>query len=46
MNPRYYNADVFAMTFEGRSVSFAQLLLRLLASPGRNFEESSFYAAE
>src|SRR5215210_252768 len=44
MNPHYYNADVFAMNFEGRSVSFAQLLLRLLAGQARNIEESSFYA--
>jgi hypothetical protein len=44
MNPHYYNAEIFAMIFEGRSVSFAQLLLRLLASQARNIEGSSFYA--
>jgi hypothetical protein len=45
MNPHYYNADVFAMNVEGRSVSFARLLLRHIASQPRNVEESSFYAA-
>jgi hypothetical protein len=39
MSPQYYNADVFAMNFEGRRVSFARLLLRLLGSQVRNSRE-------
>ena len=39
MTPHYYNCDEFATNFEGRSVSFAIFLLRLLASQARNVRE-------
>jgi hypothetical protein len=39
MTPHYYNGDEFATDFEGRSVSFAIFLLRLLASQARTFRE-------
>jgi hypothetical protein len=39
MSPHYYNGDEFAMNFEGRIVSFAKFLLRVLASQVRNVRE-------
>jgi hypothetical protein len=41
MSPQYYNADVFAMNFEGRRVSFARLLLRLLGARCETPENAS-----
>jgi hypothetical protein len=45
MSPHYYNANEFARNFEGRSVLFAGLFLRVLASryePSANSSRAKF----